>query len=1026
MSSSDSEYEPSPEPGSSPSAPNEREKESLKGMGVFSGVFENNELSDTDSGDSPLEEMNQGESSLSDGDDLEDPEWLPAKGNKKGTDRSKSKPSKLHSEFEMFRKIEYELFQEEPSFSSHLEERYDARIANLTDSQVLSDEANDSDSEEGDMCAGEIAEQATKFFSELYLTARSQRKNLKGFEGNFINRKAQRLPSHLEPVMGSANLAIAQKKYTDAIELCNEVIRQAPCCSAPYINLALTYKELEDMDRYFQFTLLALHINSFDRSHPRPEDAESWEQLGVIAKQRGDLSMAIECIKKSLYAIPKRPEALWLLGEIRLELKEYRAALATYSRLEKIVQETGTPLELCEIARRKALILYESGSVEQAREVIYQHLIKGWETSHVIELFNLLLELHLIDKEYTTALKSTVILLCCKTSQLISNELNPVVVVVEEFSEQVMSISNEGVLSSEEARAGDKKESKLQLFERYFWNDVTRDPGFEVESEGGFLVVIEEKQILIPEHAFALLPLDLQAKVVIPSIHTSNLELAHHLITHALKSLPIAGYGEIWLDVSEALLECSQFDLSVDLLRTVLQCGAYDEPGVWLMLGRSLEEVSYQEELWEDWNDKPILDEAMGLYRKVIDTIPGNVDSKLRLAGIYQKKGMKEEAIALLSGSQDGTDNFLSNKDIINPKQPPDVRVVYRRAILHMENGQREECLSGFLTLLDYFCREVYLLKSFHLMEMPFITTGSRYLQRYKTEMVYSRYQQEEEEQDQYLTMSQWYSVLKSTCDMLSALGKREELFKLIIAVNILKKFRDTEFILDVHLLSVSVCIRQRSFYYAYRFSRRLTHLISKSNVFAMLFNCLTENSYLSRNMSLKVLKRIWLQDPTNYRIVLNFALTLNSIGSFHLSLLLLHSAYKLRPDNYRLLFFMTMTYIRLAHNRTHASKNALISQAFAFAFKYKEKMGDCPEVLYNLGRAFHAIGYKHWACDYYRRVLALDISSDLRRAGQCFDAELVELSSLKREAAFNLSLIYEESGSRELARAMLQSHCVV
>ena len=1026
MSSSDSEYEPSSEPVSSPSIHNEADGVSLKEVNVFSGVFEDDEQSDTDSVDSQLEEMEPGVSSLSDGDDLEDPEWLPEKGNRKGTDKSQSKPSKLDSEFEMFRRIEYELFQEEPSCSSHIEEQFKGRLDDLTCSQALYDDANDSDSE-GDMCVGEIAEQATKFFSELHQTAKSQRKILKGFEGNFINRKAQRLPSHLEPVMGSANLAIAQKKYTDAIELCNEVIRQAPCCPAPYINLALTYKELEDMDRYFQFTLLALHINSFDRTHPRPEDADSWEQLGIIAKQRGDLHMAIECIKKSLRAVPRRSEALWLLGEIRLEMKEYRAALTAYNRLEKVVQETAIPIELCEIARRKALILYESGSVEQAREAIYQHLIKGWQIQHVIELLNLLLELHLLDKEYTAALKTTVILLCCRDSQQLT-EVNPNVVVVEELSVEVMSIPNEGVIS-EETRPADKndnKESKLELFDRYFWSEVTRESGFEVEGEGGFLVAVEGKQLLVPEQAFAPLPLDLQAKLVIPSIHTSNLELAHHLITHALKSLPIAGYGEIWLDVSEALLECSQFDLSVDLLRTVLKCHAYDEPGVWLMLGRSLEEVSYQEEVWDDWNDKPILEEAIVLYRKVIDTIPDNVDSKLRLAGIYQKKGMKEEAIALLAGSQDGTDNFLSNKDISYLKSPPDIRVVYRRAILHMENGQSEECLNGFLILLDYFCREVYLLKSFHLMVMPFLTPGSRILERYnKRDLVYSRYQHEEQGQDQYLTMAQWYRMLKRTCDMLSALGKREELFKLIVAVNILKKFRDTEFLFDVHLLSVSVCIRQRSFYYAYRFSRRLIPLISKSNVFAMLFNCLTENSYLSRNLSLKVLKRIWLQDPTNYRIVLNFALNLHSIGSFHLSLLLLHSAYKLRPDNYRLLFFMTMTYIRIAHNRTHASKNALISQAFAFAFKYKEKMGDCAEVFYNLGRAFHAIGYKHWACDYYQRVLSLDVSYHVR-TGQYCDAGLVELSSLKREAAFNLSLIYEESGSRELARATLQSHCVV
>ena len=1001
--SDESEYEPSAEE-SSATIPSESEvllpNEQMDVVDVFGG---NELLSESESDESQLDD---GSSSSED----DDPEWLPLKNQKEH--KSKQKHSKLDSEFEMFLKMEHELFQEQSALPSPLDQ-YDFNSHNFNELQVWSDDGNDSDIDE-DVGAGEIAEQAAKFFTQLHQSTKTQRKILKGFEGNFINRRAQKLPSHLEPVMGGANIAIAQNKYTDAIDLCNEVIRQAPCCSAPYINLALIYKELEDMDRFFQFTLLALHINSFERSHPRPEDADTWEQLGLIAKSRGDLSMASECIKKSLHAIPKRPEALWVLAEIKFELKEYQAALSTYSRLERIVQDTATPLEFSEIARRKAIIFYENGDVTSAKEVIYQRLSRGWELQDITELFNLLLELHLIQKEYSTAFKTAVILFCIPSRRSLQDE--PIAdVVVEEFVDQ----DEEGIVITEEPRSN-RPESKLQLFYKEFWSDVTHEPSFEAENEGGFLVVVEENQVLIPIDSFSTLPLDLRAKLITPSIHTNNLELAHHFITHALRALSIAEFGEIWLDVSEALFESGQLDLSVDLLRSVLECEAYNEPGVWLMLARSLEEVSYENEVWDDWNDKPILEEAIEWYRRVIDTIPANVESRLRLAGIYQKKGMKDEAIILLERNQDVIDNFLSAKDCINRKQPPDVRVVYKRTLLHLENGQNEQCLEGFLILLDYFFREVYLLKSFQLMVVPFLKVGSkRYQSLGKTDLICSRYQPEEVEQDQHLSLSEWYGMLKMTCEMLSVRGKREELFRVIIAVNILKKFHNSEFILDVQMLSVSVCVRHKSFYYAYRFCRPLIHLISKSNVFAMLFNCLTENNYLSRNLSLKSLRRVWFEDPHDYRVVLDYAMILHSIGSFHLSLLMLHSAYKLNPSNARILFFMGMAYIRLAQNRSYTQKNALISQAFALIFKYKEKLGDCAEVLYNIGRAFHSIGYKHWACDYYHRVLAIHVN-------KCCDPTIAELGSLRREAAFNLSLIYEESGSRELARVVLQTHCVV
>lgn len=86
-------------------------------------------------------------------------------------------------------------------------------------------------------------------------------------------------------------------------------------------------------------------------------------------------------------------------------------------------------------------------------------------------------------------------------------------------------------------------------------------------------------------------------------------------------------------------------------------------------------------------------------------------------------------------------------------------------------------------------------------------------------------------------------------------------------------------------------------------------------------------------------------------------------------------------------------------------------------------------EALYNLARAYQHVGLITIAATYYEKVLAIhqkdypipklpndgtEVTSDLK-PGYC---------DLRREAAYNLHLIYKSSGSVDLARQVLKDHC--
>lgn len=88
-------------------------------------------------------------------------------------------------------------------------------------------------------------------------------------------------------------------------------------------------------------------------------------------------------------------------------------------------------------------------------------------------------------------------------------------------------------------------------------------------------------------------------------------------------------------------------------------------------------------------------------------------------------------------------------------------------------------------------------------------------------------------------------------------------------------------------------------------------------------------------------------------------------------------------------------------------------------------------EALYNIARAYHHVGMFTLAAAYYEKVLGipqkdcpiLDIikmdkePSRDPKSGYC---------DLRREAAYNLHLIYKRSGAVDLARQILKDYCTL
>lgn len=128
----------------------------------------------------------------------------------------------------------------------------------------------------------------------------------------------------------------------------------------------------------------------------------------------------------------------------------------------------------------------------------------------------------------------------------------------------------------------------------------------------------------------------------------------------------------------------------------------------------------------------------------------------------------------------------------------------------------------------------------------------------------------------------------------------------------------------------------------------------------------------------------------------------------------------KLYPDFYKdpsLIFMLALSNLNRSTQRKTLNTNFQILQALTYLFEYvKLKDFNDPyqkmEALYNVGRAFHQLELDNLAITFYEKVLKIEVED--------------ESLDLKREAAYNLYIIYNIHENHRLAEDIMDKYLVV
>ncbi|KAJ3085898.1 transcription factor TFIIIC subunit tfc4 [Quaeritorhiza haematococci] len=151
--------------------------------------------------------------------------------------------------------------------------------------------------------------------------------------------------------------------------------------------------------------------------------------------------------------------------------------------------------------------------------------------------------------------------------------------------------------------------------------------------------------------------------------------------------------------------------------------------------------------------------------------------------------------------------------------------------------------------------------------------------------------------------------------------------------------------------------------------------------------------------------------------------------------------AYHISPEDPLINMSLGIAYLHRGMQRKSENRHMHIMQGFTFMFRYYELRGQNQEACYNVARAFHQIGLTHLAIPYYERVLAWGrqrppnpeddedrepMSENPSRSPTPPPLPLEESMDLRREAAYNLAMIYVGNGSPGLAQQLLRTHCTI
>ncbi|XP_024880355.1 general transcription factor 3C polypeptide 3-like [Temnothorax curvispinosus] len=482
---------------------------------------------------------------------------------------------------------------------------------------------------------------------------------------------------------------------------------------------------------------------------------------------------------------------------------------------------------------------------------------------------------------------------------------------------------------------------------------------------------------------------ELKAKFLVILIEFNYISIVEKLLPKfCLRGNPEIN-GELFLDVAEALMGKKEFQCAMVLLDPLVKSSNFSLAAVWLR----------HAECWVGCNN---LDKAIESYEAVRRLSPQHLGARLVLAKLYKKSEHYDKAIQVLY--QDPESDTLD----------PDV--LYQRTLLLFKVGRYEEYFSSGMLLFSRHCVNIRRKDELNALARP---TGVR--QRLDSLQLLRLSCGERLEDDNAPTFianakpseKNEFLLFLQMCKLACKLNKYGFLQRLCFTALTSKRFKKRNS--HIIFLCLISCIHNKDSFYGYNIVREFVRVCQRSNSWNLLNIIIQRAEDLRHN---RFIMRLLGRDVFSYLHIMHANNCLVS-GTYKYALNGYMSLFKVAPSAL-LALLIGVTQLQMACQKMSAKKNQLVIQALAFFKKYMQLRGkeSQQETYYNMARAFHQIGLIPSAIHFYKLVLKEDPGDLVKQHANLLD--------LRKEAAFNLHLVYLQSENHLLARTCIENDITI
>ncbi|KRY38045.1 General transcription factor 3C polypeptide 3 [Trichinella spiralis] len=410
--------------------------------------------------------------------------------------------------------------------------------------------------------------------------------------------------------------------------------------------------------------------------------------------------------------------------------------------------------------------------------------------------------------------------------------------------------------------------------------------------------------------------------------------------------------------------------------------------------------------------------QALEIYERTMEKQPTQPLARLKLATLLQKLGRVEEAMEVLE---------LFDKRGVDELGALDAELLYEQCqILGRKQLWSQYFISGKHLMAMYF-KEIQSQKCFAQIRNSYISRSANFrtcvlntVANSPLKKLVNRVPEVGKFAKKLITGKQLWGVFDKLCDICIENEQYEELLHLtafasqsmmLLKAGYLKK-------IDSRLLLAAVqCRNVNVIWNVFRYCVAVVDENYYWNLLGMIFTMTQDvcsNRYILRQIALSpdCVPLAWING--NNSLV---------AGSHQHALVEYFYVQLSHPDIPLINLLEGLSLLHMGSRRLMLRAQDCSIQALAVLSRYKCLRGDCQEVYYNFGRAMQQLGIIHLAICYYRKVLQMEPEVKMTNntnEGEYFLSNPFDLRPL---AAFNLSVIYFQSGNEMAALSLYNKY---